>query len=334
MRSLFAGVLLVLAACPHNGNTGPPLSDTQESDDPITPMQLLRDLETEVLDGYDRDEPIDKDLRVIDPRIGGARIGVGPGDVWYGDQVGLGTSRWPLTIDRTTEVDIRSKKLELHMAEDQSAAWVSDEVSWRIVTCGRTAVIPLRFTALYVRDGDRWASAVEHLSYGRDVATGDRPDFGAAFVPAVRDAAIAKVLDDQLMRILTTARPIEGLKVAPEAFALGPGVYTELHGAEIANAPLFSGAIAVEKRRIGVVERGTNLRSATVAYWIGTGLGSRQDASPVRLRITAVFERRPDGWTIAQVHASLPIDDQALAGNAFGGALQGLNPLRVQCGKR
>jgi hypothetical protein len=334
----FPPVLAVLAAvaaaagCPNGrGNGGGPvLLDTQGQDKPLEGLALLRDLEAEVLDGYDRDEPLDTQVRVIDPLVGPARIGVGPGDVWFGAQVGLATSRWPLTTDRTTDLEVRSKKLEVHMAEDQSAAWVSDEVSWRIWACDRIAVIPLRFTALYVRDGDRWSSVLEHLSYGRPAAEDDRADFGASIDPGEADPAVANKVDAALAPVLAMTRPVE-LALAPEAFALGPDVWDELKSEEIGASPLWPDGLKVESRRVGVVERGGH--KPAVAYWVGTLLGARGDAQ-VRLRATVVFEQRKDVWTIAQVHVSLPIDDPALASAAFGGALAGLNPLRVSCSSR
>jgi hypothetical protein len=349
--------VVVAAACPNGkGNgSGPVLSDTQGQDKPLEGLALLRDLEAEVIDGYDRDEPLDPQIRVIDPLVGPARIGVGPGDVWFGPQVGLGTSRWPLTTDRTTDLEVRSKKLEVHMADDQSAAWVSDEVSWRIWACERIAVIPLRFTALYVRDGDRWSSVLEHLSYGRPVAADDRADFGASIDAAEADPAIADKVDALLVPLLDPTRPTE-LSLAPEAFALGPDVWSEARSEEIAAAPLWPEGMRVETRRVGVVERGGH--KPTVAYWAGTLIAARGDGA-VRLRATIVFElrpirgsepappkpfvgsgsgsgagERPTAWTIAQVHLSLPIDDPALASAAFGGALAGLNPLRVSCTNR
>ena len=36
--------------------------------------------------------------------------------------------------------------------------------------CGRTAVIPLRITMLYARDGDRWVPMFEHMSFGHTPA--------------------------------------------------------------------------------------------------------------------------------------------------------------------
>jgi hypothetical protein len=335
LRFLACAAAAVLAAgCPgRNGkNAGPPLSDTENQDKPLEGLALIRDLESEVIDGYDRDEPLDPQIRVIDPLVGPARIGVGPGDVWFGAQVGLGTSRWPLTTDRVTDTEVRSKKLEVHMAADSSAAWVSDEVSWRIWACERIAVIPLRFTALYVRDGDRWASVLEHLSYGRPVAADDRADFGAAVEAGEADPQIAKAVDAALVPLLAPARPVD-LELAPEAFALGPDVWDEYKSEEIEASPLWPAQLTVEQRRVGVVEhRG---RKPTVAYWVGTLLGARSDSDgPVRLRATFVFELRKDIWTIAQAHLSLPIDDPALADAAFGGSLSALNPLRVTCSSR
>jgi hypothetical protein len=333
VRLAVALVACALAGCPGaNGTgTGPPLSDTQGQDDPLSRAALMRDLEAEVLDGYDRDEPIDTQVRVIDPLVGGARVGVGPGDVWVGTEVGLATSRWPLATDRTTDLDVRSKKLELHMAEDQSAAWVSDEVSWRITACERIAVIPLRYTALYVRDGDRWSAVVEHLSYGRGLTLEDREGFGATLEAAEADPSIAGAVDAAIAPLLLSARPVE-LPLAPEAYALGPDVWVELRTGELGVSTLWPADMSVEARRVGVVERGAG--KTTVAYWVGTLFAPRDGGDKVRLRATFVFERRAGVWTIAQAHLSLPIDDSALAGAAFGGALAGLNPLRVNCSAR
>jgi hypothetical protein len=320
---------LALAGCPGPNGTGngPPLSDLQGADDPLTRPELLRDLESEVLDGYDRDEPIDPQISVIASAVGAARIGVGPGDVWVGADVGLGTSRWPLTTDRTIQTSTASKKLELHMSEDRSAAWVNDELSWRLDACDRTATIPLRFTALYVRDGDRWSPVVEHLSYGRLPDAIDRADFGAPITPAVADPQIATDVDATLAPLLAADRPAT-MKLLADAFALGPDVTTELRGDEIAAAPLFVGALAIEQRRVGVVERSPG--KIDVAYWIGTLIGTAPHG-PVRLRGTFVLERRDREWKLASGHISLPFDDDTLAAVAFGGALLGLNPLRIGC---
>jgi ketosteroid isomerase-like protein len=354
-------VAVFLLGCPGAGRgKGPPLADTQGTDEPVSRGSLLRDLEAEVLDGYDRDEPLDVQLRVIDPVVGAARIGVGPGDVWVGEQVGLATSRWPLATDRTTDLDVKSKKLELHLAADQSAAWVSDEVSWRITACDRVAVIPLRFTALYVRDGDRWSAVVEHLSYGRPLSAEDHAGFGVPIEPAVADPAIAEALDAGLTPLLLAARPA-ALDLTPEAFALGPDVWDELRTGsgsdELAATPLWPRDLRIEQRRVGLVERGGG--KTTIAYWVGTLLAPRPDvpataqpeppddsasartpvrddadAQAVRLRATFVFERTGTSWALAQAHLSLPTDDAALAGAAFGGSLAGLNPLRVTCPPR
>jgi hypothetical protein len=333
---VLVAVAVALAAgaggCPggNGAGSGPPLSDTEGQDEPLSRMALLRDLESEVLDGYERDEPLDPQVRVIDPVIGPARIGVGPGDVWFGSQVSVGTSRWPLTTDRTIALDVKSKKLELHMAVDQSAAWVADEVSWRISACDRTAVIPLRFTSLYVRDGDRWSAVVEHLSYGRQPSPDDPPDFGAGVDAGEADPAISAAVDGVIAPMLAVARPVE-LALAPEAFALGPDIWDELRTDEIAVTPLWPEDLKIEQRRVGVVERSGR---ATVAYWVGTLLGGHAGGPPIRLRATFVFERRGKEWTTAQAHVSLPVDDPALANAAFGGALAGLNPLRVNCTSR
>ena len=60
---------------------------------------------------------------------------------------------------------MRSKHLDIHLSADRkvTAAWMADDVSWRITQCGRTATIPLRITALYAHDGLSFSEPLEML---------------------------------------------------------------------------------------------------------------------------------------------------------------------------
>ena len=57
------------------------------------------------------------------------------------------------------------KTLDLYLARDGSAAWIADEIDYRVPHQGREAAIPLRFTAVLIRDIDRWVVVMEHMSY-------------------------------------------------------------------------------------------------------------------------------------------------------------------------
>src|SRR5262249_30730506 len=132
-------------------------------------LRMVAELQDDILASYERDEPPDVETQMIPPAVGPARIGVGPGDVLYADELQRAPSRWPLRVAAGTQSSVRSKRLDIHFALDKqvSAAWMSDELSWRITMCGRTSVIPLRITALYAHDGDRWVQVFEHLSFAQ-----------------------------------------------------------------------------------------------------------------------------------------------------------------------
>lgn len=60
---------------------------------------------------------------------------------------------------------VYSKNLQLHLSQDGSTAWVFDELAYRVPHQGREASIPLRYTAVFVRDVDRWVMVMEHMSH-------------------------------------------------------------------------------------------------------------------------------------------------------------------------
>lgn len=332
---------------------------------------LFAELQDDILSSYERDEPLDFDTGMIDPSVGTARIGAGPGDVYIagrGGRAGAGAhpiapSRWPLDIDGGTRRYVRSKRLEIQIAADQSAAWMADELSWRIEMCGRTAVIPLRITALYAHDGDRWVPVFEHLSFGFPPAPLDTPR-----PKAIGTQVVSGDLRDELSGVLGRGlfrAPHDPLVVAqdPSALVLGPNAGDEWHGAQVVQARLPAGRL--EDRRVGTVGRTPS--EATVAYWVGSYIADiparpGSAAGKVRMRVTHVFEKRhpsardraasqaescapldEDGkekdedknadcrWMLVQTHMSQPISDDELAKQVFGAALISPKPLQLDC---
>lgn len=310
----------------------PPLADQISNGDRDQRQVLLAELQSEVFDAYDRDAPPDLETGVL-PRVGAARIGVGPGDLLVDQELAAASSRWPLMIDPSTPTAVRSKKLELHVAGDHSAGWMFDEVSWRIEVCKRTMVIPLRFTAMYARDGDRWVLAVEHLSTGASL-----PEQGGMIGRSVPAAEVSTSLAEDVAASVTAelTAPIADsplVSSGPEAVLLGPGWHQEWHGPDIISQQLVLGTLGLEdrreERRIGVV--GHDVASATVAYWVGNLVATAPDGARTRLRGTFILEKRSGRWAVVQAHVSLPVDDETLARSTVGSALVSLNPLKVQC---
>jgi hypothetical protein len=370
LGALLLVLVLALAACPNRTVTDrAPLADPVSGSEGNVIAAMIAELQDDVLTSYERDEPPDVETGMIPVEIGGARIGVGPGDVLIAAELERAPSRWPLRVEADLPTAVRSKRLETHLAQDLSAAWVFDELSWRISMCGRTAVIPLRMTMLYARDGDRWVPIFEHMSFGHSPAP--RRD-GQLYGTRIASKVVATSdIVDQLSAVMSPVLSLganrnAGLATGPEAMLLGPDISAEWHGLDVLGAQLVPGpAKVVEDRRIGLVGRGT--ATATIAYWIGNvvaNLPARPGvaAGKVRLRTTFVFEHRrvqqaivdgkprdprhvsppcvqddPDcRWILVQGHVSQPIGDQELATHVFGTALlssslESGEPLSVTC---
>jgi hypothetical protein len=228
-----------------------------------------------------------------------------------------------------------------------TAAWMSDELSWRITMCKRTAVIPLRITALYAHDGDRWVQVFEHLSFGRmPMPTLDGKLRGAPIREAVVDRTLSDDLSRQLNALLSGQPARVRLVVAPGAgtdptkpaptFVLGPDPDAEWTGNEaIESIRVVDGKVRLDERRVGLVVAGRPDK-ATIAYWVGNLVAELNyhpgtTASKVLLRGTFIFEKRDGIWIIVQGHISQPVDDIDLATYVYGTALIWEKPLQITC---
>ncbi len=342
----------------------PPKDPGSGSEDTATLARLFSELADDILSSYERDEPLELGTGMIDPKIGAVRIGVGPADVYMTSEPGAAGARpdhprrWPLELDRDTKAEARSKRLEIQIAADQTAAWIADELSWRITVCARSAVIPLRITALYAHDGDRWVPVFEHLSFGWTPTSSDAPE-----PSAIKTAVLSGDVRDELSGVLWRGLfrlPHDPLVAAqdPSALVLGPDAGDEWHGAQILQSQLPAGKL--EDRRVGTVGRVPG--EATVAYWVGNYIADIPArpgvaAGKVRMRGTYVFEkRRPavrDGkaaaatscaidpvtkaapadcrWMLVQSHLSQAITDKELTNQVFGTARLSLDPLVLDC---
>ena len=162
--------------------------------------------------------------------------------------------------------------------------------------------MPLRITALYAHDGDRWVPVFEHLSFGHLPAAVDVP-----LPKAIKTEVASGDLRDELSGVLGRGlfrTPHDPLVVAQDraALVLGPDAADEWRGAQVLQARLPAGRL--EDRRVGLV--GRDAAAATVAYWVGnyTAELPRPGAQPgaqgsrgaqtvkVPMRVTHVFEKR------------------------------------------
>jgi hypothetical protein len=347
-------VLIALAGCPEPKKKGPaPLADLVAAGDRDTRADLLAELQDDILKSYERDEPPDFDNAMVPPDVGVVRIGVGPGDVLINSELARAPSRWPLDVDASAGAEARSKRLEIQLSQDRTAAWATDEISWRIKMCDRTAVIPLRMTALFARDGDRWVPVFEHMSFARP-ATPTRQ--GVKLPRAMPTAVPNRDLADELSRVLgpLLRRAVDNKStkvLAPEITLIGPDFPAEWHGLDAAGARLMPGSepMKLEDRRVGVIDRPTmttlpkgavvpvfQFSSAKIAYWVGNltaDLPARPGVSAGKghFRASFVFERRGNAWVIVQGHVSHAFDDDNLASAIFGTSLISPKPLQISC---
>ncbi len=360
-------LLLVVACAKPVVKEPPPLADPVATNEGDRVSAMKTELENDIFESYDRDEAPEIETGMLSPAIGGARIGVGPSDLLIGQALQRAPSRWPLAVDRNMFTSVKSKRLAVSFALDETAAWMSDEVSWRVTLCQRSAVLPMRITGLYAHDGDRWVPVFEHVAFAHTPAPARD---GQLHGSRVTSAVVSRDLADDLSRVLgpllsrTLARDPLAISTGPEALLLGPAVDAEWAGGNMLVASLAAGPMIAEDRRVGTV--GRSVAKATIAYWIGNlvaDLPARPGvpAGKVRLRGSFIFERRKPGdsaaplkpgtnpcateqqagdkkpkgdecrWVLVQGHISEPIDDLELAQTVFGTSLESLNPLKLTC---
>jgi hypothetical protein len=336
------------------------------SDDDAYRKRLVAELQDEVIASYERDDPPDVETQLIPQQVGPARIGAGPGDVLFGDDVqNRASSRWPLFVQPgTIATTVRSKRLDIHLSQDKqaSAAWIADELSWRINVCGHWAAIPLRITALYAHAGDRWVQVFEHLSFARIPAPYFYADSSGQLQSQLRgshmvrpgekpivDRKLADELSDRLADLMSrkTARIERVVSLDPKRLAdedpsqpaptllLAPDPDGEWHGTDdLARVQIVDGNLRHEDRRVGTV--GPDLTRSTVAYWVGNFIADLPARPGIPqgqalLRGTFVFEKRNGRWIVVQGHMSQPIDDIDLGKLVFGTSMLAENPLQFDC---
>lgn len=349
-RASLVVAVALLGACPRGQRTSritfePPAASEAEA---ARRRRLIAELQDEVLVSYERDELPEVETLLIDPQVGPARIGVGPGDIYLAEEVSrLASSRWPLQIEPGTQTTVRSKRLRIHLSLDRqvSAAWTSDELSWRITLCNRTAVIPLRVTALYAHDGDRWVQVFEHLSFGR--IPQPMPDGslrGKEIPEVVVDRDLSDTLSRQLNALISNqpermklavsgGLPSEDPMKSATSFILGPDPNNEWDGGDGATIRIIDGKLVLDRPRVGTIGRPDR---AAIAYWVGNLVADLRHhpgspSSKVLLRGSFVFEKRADKWLVVQGHVSQPIDDLDLAQHIYGTALISEKPLQITC---
>jgi hypothetical protein len=349
-------VALTFACSSKSG--GPPTSEPQFVTTGETARdlrdRLRRELAEDMLASYQRDKSLMFATRVanpwlIDMRVGSGRIGVGPGDVRVGGIINPDSwRRWPLTLRAGTTGTVHSKRLRVWLAaaDPVEAAWVSDDVSWHVPVCGKTAVIPFRITALFARAGDQWYEVFEHVSYGR---AGDGPSPRGARMPDAFPAhELVEYPSGELGRPLADllsgdrdrrTHPIafdpshrastDPLQPAP-SFLIGPRFDSEWHAGMGLDRIELGGPVRPEDRRAALLGR-----SNTIAYWIGNFVGEQASKPAAHLRGTFIFEKRcrlqSCRWLVVQGHLSRAIDDVELARRTLGSVVTSTSPLRFDC---
>ena len=346
MRLLAIMVLAAAAAgCPPGKavDNRPPRVDTPQ-DRSKSKKDLMRDLEAMVLENYNQInlgnlETYGDSLA----RRGIVLFGVGPTDVLVG--------RPPEDMDKffrapydSRDAQILSKNLEVHLSDDNSVGWIYDEVSLRVPYLGRQASIPLRVTAVFLRNIDRWELVMEHSSYALPV--NDLLDAARSNVlttPTSIDTTFPKRgpaarLRDIVLRLhngdLDPRRKIG----SDDALVLLPDPDLELRGKadkdQITLAKLFStyapATVSFDDYRIRVARTGT---VAWMAATIRVKTTINDDLVVLLLRGTYVMENRAlNGWEVVQTHVSAPVKEDLMSERIFGESLPpsgtGLAPRR------
>jgi ketosteroid isomerase-like protein len=330
-------------------------------------LELRRELEATVLENYlqlglgNMEAYADS----IDTAETITLIGIGPDDVFFGDPggacaaalastapdaaaqrrraCGRSADRLPFRSGEPCRADsdpaqpclgVFSKTLGVRVSRDRTTAWVFDEISYRIPHRGRQAAMPLRYTAVYVRDVERWVMVMEHLSYPlpnelvRELAATGELAAPAPMkkhgVPSLWEIVHAHIALDAAARaqspIVGPARPVSEQRVI-----LLPDPRDELRGAEIFTAPNLADTFGPGTQVAAREMRVFFAPGARVAWLAGNlAMTTQVEGKPVTigLRVTAVLEHDQNArWQVMQAHVSVPMRKDQLAARVLGTGL-------------
>lgn len=336
-RRLVIGYVLIavvgLSACRRPLAIG---SQTSNADDRVAAEEptddLMQALTAEVLEGYERGgDP-------FAPELGDyVGFGVGPRELWAAPE----DFSMPLAIYGRGY----SNRFFGHISTLGSSAWVTDDLSWRVEVCGRVLSIPLRYTAVMRRDGERWYPLMQQVSIAtRELADADATDEAAAVAAvSARVAPPALAFDMDGGRALTLAQDAGASLdvIGPMAEPAPQSGLVEL---------LQSGRILAGAAQAGAVAARGAKDEGAVGYWAGLirvdaaaaqRLFAGQVVAPVSsptelvgeldLRVAVVLTQQKQQWVASHLHVALAIGYERLVRRMFGSQVASLTPLDFVC---
>ncbi|MBL4637094.1 MAG: nuclear transport factor 2 family protein [Kofleriaceae bacterium] len=251
-------------------------------------------------------------------------LGVTPNDVVIGVEPEALSKDRRLYPDRSPKV--LSKNLDVHLSSDASVAWVYDEISYRVQYMNREASIPIRLTAIYVRDGERWVLVAEHRSYG--VGTEELVELSTSG-ELRRGKLIENGYGDDKKLAITLLGIVgkfinngEGIHPNDKSLVVFHEPAVELRfpfsDDTLSLAKRFSpdATVALREFRVQVS------RTQTIA-WIVANLSVTTEVEGERrelpLRGTFVLEKLPEqGWGLVQAHIAVPLLERQISQRIFG----------------
>ncbi len=314
-----------LAACtPKRAPVVPNVPVDDGEDSGMDRTALARDLEVTIREAYaalsDGYEERYLDGLARDRRL--VLIDVGPEDVLVGFDVKA--CRICQQFD-DRRVELRSKRLEVHITADGTSGWSFDELSYRVVHEGRRVIIPMRSTGVYERRNGRWLVVQQHVSYGVPDAElgayaaagrGGRPlpleSWTAPGEPAAQARAVLETAAGGGDAALATGDATLVLGSDPDAEWRGPAAAA--HGSLRSQ---YGDDKKFEIRDLRVKTSATGQLAWAAANVI---VASQYEGKPVSLplRITWVLEHKDGVWRVVQLHTSVPVPAEELSLRVFG----------------
>jgi hypothetical protein len=332
MKLLVLTATLALAvlgsACSGSSRTDGRRVDSRQ-DQAVGLEGLERDLEATVLENYSQltlgnieayREGISANERVV-------LFGLSPLDVVLDHRQTARDRR----LYRRLGPTLLSKNLDVHLSTDGSVGWVFDDVSYRVPYIGREASIPIRTTAMFVRDVERWVMVMEHQSYALPID--EIISMGAAgrLPQPRRFKTIFDKKSGQARQVLSIVGRLHNddseryrrrkIASADDALVVLPG--PDEHHGNFANQSPSLASLFGDGTTVGIRDYRIQVARSKEVAWMAANLvvhtTVNDDAVEFGLRGTYVLENRENhGWMVVQMHVAAPIFERELSRRVFG----------------